>query len=65
MQLATFIGVCGLIVSVWTASLMLANRLGRLEQRVDEMHDWWLAHIDIRIGGRRHTDIAADHDPES
>lgn len=65
MQSAIILSLIGLIASVWIASLTLANRLGRIEQKVDEIHGWWLAHIDIRIGGRRHTDIAADRGPES
>jgi hypothetical protein len=65
VQTAILVSVIGLIASVWMASLALANRLGRLEEKVDVVHDWFMSRIDIRVGGRRHTDIAADDGPET
>ena len=61
MQLAIVVSVAGLAITVMFASLQLSNRLGRLEERIETMWQWWLTrNADVRVGGRRRTDIAAD-----
>lgn len=60
MQAAILIGIAGLFVTVAGAALHIAHKLGALEAKIDTMWDWWQAHVDVRVGGRRRTDIAAD-----
>ena len=64
MQIAILVSVVGLLITVISSALALARRLGGIETKVDMMFDWFQAHIDIRVGGRRHTDIAADNGNE-
>lgn len=60
MLTAIGVGVVGIFVTVVIQALTLAHRLGKLEQKIDVVHDWFMSRIDVRIGGRRHTDVAAD-----
>lgn len=61
MLTAIGVGVAGIFVTVLIQAFSLAHRLGRIEQKLDTMWDWWLARgADVRVGGRRRTDIAAD-----
>jgi hypothetical protein len=61
---AILIGIAGLFVTLAISALALANRLGHLEQKIDTLWEWWHAHVDIRVGGRRRTDVAADDGTE-
>lgn len=61
MPAAIIVGLVSILVSVLASALTLSHRLGRIEQKIDTMWEWWLARgADVRVGGRRRTDIAAD-----
>jgi hypothetical protein len=57
---AILIGIAGLFITVGSAALALSVRLGKLETKIDTMWNWWLTRADVRVGGRRRTDVAAD-----
>lgn len=61
MDKALLVGVAGVFVTVLFAALSISRQLGRIEQKVDTMWQWWMTRgADVKIGGRRRTDIAAD-----
>lgn len=61
VQEAILVGIGSIFVTIVIAALTLARGLGRLEQKIDTMWEWWLSRgADVRVGGRRRTDIAAD-----
>jgi hypothetical protein len=64
VQVAILVSVVGLLITVISSALALARRLGGIETKVDMMFDWFQSHIDIRVGGRRRTDVAADDGTE-
>jgi hypothetical protein len=61
VEQAILVGIASIFVSIVASALTMSHRLGRLEQKIDTMWEWWLSRgADVRVGGRRRTDIAAD-----